>query len=184
MTDWLGMSVPPRPPRPNLRERVLTRALAPRRSRWPLATAALLVVGAGAVWWSLGTRAALTARVAALEDTLSLLRGAGTRAVHIPVTVEGRAGAITIFADSVTHRWLVSCHNLAPNAAGQAYQLWFITTRGYVSAHVMPMDSPAPMTVALEMPDDTTRVLGAAMTIEPRRGSATATGPIVFQRML
>jgi hypothetical protein len=106
------------------------------------------------------------------------------RTAHIAVTVAGRPGTITIIADSATRRWLVSCHNLAPNAAGEAYQLWFMTTRGYISAHVMPMDSPAPMTVVLELPTDTARVLGAAMTIEPRRGSRAATGPIVFERML
>ena len=184
MTDWLGMSARPRAPRPDLRERVMARALRGRpRATWPLAAAALLVLGiAGA--WSLRDRAALGARIAALEDTLGLLRGRGTQAMHIPVTVDGRAGAVTIFADSVTHRWLVSCHNLAPNAPDKAYQLWFVTSRGYVSARVMPMDSPAPMTLVLEMPDDTTRVLGAAMSIEPRPGSRAVTGLMVFERML
>jgi anti-sigma-K factor RskA len=185
MSDWLGMSAPPRAPRPELRERVLTRALLARpRSRWPLAAAAVLVLAVAGAWWSLRERATLAGRVAALEDTLGLLRSTGTQAVHIPVTVAGHAGAITIFADSVTHRWLVSCHNLAPNAAGEAYQLWFVTSRGYVSAKVMPMDSPAPMTLVLEMPDDTTRVMGAAMSIEPRTGSRGVTGPMVFERIL
>src|SRR5256885_6274660 len=52
MTDWLGMSVPPRTPRPELKGRVLARALA-RRRRWPLAVAAALVVvaaGGGGAW--------------------------------------------------------------------------------------------------------------------------------------
>lgn len=185
MTDWLGIAATPRAPRPELRERVLTRALlAPRRGAWPLAAAALLVLGAAGLWWSIRERAELAARAAALADTLGLLRSPGTRALHIPVTVDGRAGAITIFADARTHRWLVSCHNLAPNAPDQAYQLWFITSRGYVSARVMPMDSPAPMTLVLEMPGDTTRVIGAAMSIEPRPGSAAVTGRVVFERML
>lgn len=185
MTDWLGMAAPPRAPQPELRERVLAHALrGSRRPAWPMAAAALLILGAAGAWWSARQGAGLRARVAALEDTLGLLRGRGTRAVHIPVTVDGRAGAVTIFADSVSHRWLVSCHNLAPNAAGQAYQLWFVTARGYVSARVMPMDSPAPMTLVLEMPDDTTDVIGAAMSIEPRPGSSAVTGPMVFERIL
>src|SRR5207253_6385644 len=33
MTDWLGMLAPPRTPRPELKERVLARALARRRRR-------------------------------------------------------------------------------------------------------------------------------------------------------
>jgi anti-sigma-K factor RskA len=185
MSDWLGMSASPRAPRPELRERVLARARMPRRRPGRMmAAAAVLVLALAGTWWALGERATLARRVAALEDTLGLLRSAGTQTVHIPVTVDGRAGAITIFADSVTHRWLVSCHNLAPNQADQAYQLWFVTSRGYVSAKVMPMDSPAPMTLVLEMPDDTTHVMGAAMSVEPRTGSRAITGPMVFERIL
>src|SRR5437764_11008304 len=89
MTDWLGMSVPPRTPRPELKGRVLARALA-RGRRWPLALAAALVVVAGGVasaWWAyrridaLGAeRDRLAARVAALEDTVSR---AATRAAAL-----------------------------------------------------------------------------------------------------
>ncbi len=185
MSDWLGMSASPRAPKPELRERVLSRARLQRRrpNSW-MAAAAVLVLMLGGAWWALGERAALSRRVAALEDTLGLMRSPGTQTVHIPVTVDGRAGAITIFADSVSHRGLVSCQNLAPNQAGQAYQLWFVTSRGYVSAHVMQMDSPAPMTLVLEMPDDTTRVMGAAMSVEPRSGSNAMTGPVLFERIL
>src|SRR5256886_7747095 len=63
MTDWLGMSVPPRTPRPELKGRVLARALA-RRRRWPLAVAAGLVVvaaGVGGAWWAHRTVHALIA---------------------------------------------------------------------------------------------------------------------------
>ena len=186
MSDWLGMSVPPRAPRPELRERVLSRArLQPRRhpGAW-IAAAAALVLALGAGWWALGERAGLARRVAALEDTLEVLRHSGTRAVHVPVTVAGRDGAITIFADNVNRRLLVSCYNLAPNAAGQAYQLWFVTDRGYVSASVMAMDSSEPMTLVLQLPDDMTRVKGAAMSVEPRSGSTVLTGPVIFERML
>src|SRR5205823_3879630 len=63
MTDWLGMSVPPRTPRPECKGRVLARALA-RRRRWPLAVAAALVVvaaGVGGAWWAHRTIDALMA---------------------------------------------------------------------------------------------------------------------------
>ena len=186
MSDWLGMSVPPRAPRPELRERVLSRArLSQRRRPLPwIAAAATLVLALGASWWALGERAGMAQRVAALEDTLGLLRNSGTGAVLVPITVAGRAGAITIFPDTANHRLLVSCYNLAPNAAGQAYQLWFVTSRGYVSASVMAMDSPAPMTLVLDLPNDTTRVTGAAMSVEPRSGSPVMTGAVIFERKL
>jgi len=197
MTDWLGMLAAPRSPRPELKGRVLARALAPRR-RWPLAAAAMitLAVGGGA-WWAyrtIGTltteRDGLAARVHALEDTVStFIHGPATRLIQIAVSTGGRVGSVTIFADSVRHRWLVRCDGLAPNAKDQAYQLWFITDRGMATAAVMPMDQDKPMVMALEMPrgggggaDE--RVLGAAMSIEPRAGSARPSGPMVFHRLL
>lgn len=192
MSDWLGMLAAPRTPRSELKGRVLARAVA-RRRRWPLAAAALLVAGAGgATWWAYHTidaltreRAQLAARVEALQDTLgTFIHGAGTQLLQIPVSTGGRVGAVTIFADSARHRWLVRCDGLAPNARDQAYQLWFITETGMETAAVMPMDEDRPMVMALEMPRASGRVMGAAMSIEPRAGSASPSGPMVFHRML
>lgn len=192
MTDWLGMLATPRTPRPELKGRVLARALVTRR-RWPLAAAAVLVVGAaGAAWWARGAidrltrdRDRLASRVQALEDTIgTFIHGAGTQLLQVPVSTGGRVGAVTIFSDSVRHRWLVRCDGLAPNARDQAYQLWFITETGMETAAVMPMDEDRPMVMALEMPRVGGRVMGAAMSIEPRAGSASPSGPMVFHRML
>jgi len=194
MTDWLGMLAAPRTPRPELKGRVLARALAPRR-RWggPLAAAALITLAvAGGAWWAYRTIGTLTAerdglatRVHALEDTVStFIHGPATQLIQIPVSTGGRVGSVTIFADSVRHRWLVRCDGLAPNARDQAYQLWFITERGMATAAVMPMDQDKPMVMGLEMPGADQRVLGAAMTIEPRVGSASPSGPVVFHRLL
>jgi len=190
MTDWLGMSVPPRTPRPELKGRVLARALA-RRRRWPLAVAAALVVvaaGVGSAWWAQRTIAALAAerdrlaaRVAALEDTVSsFIHDPATRLVQVPVSTGGRVGSVTIFADSARHRWLVRCDGLAPNARDQAYQLWFVTDKGMQPAAVMAMDRDQPMVMGLPLPQAGEHVTGAAMSIEPRAGSASPSGPMVF----
>ena len=192
MTDWLGMLAAPRAPRPELKARVLHRALA-RRRRWPLAAAALLVAGAGGgAWWAYHAIGALTAerdrlatRVTALEDTVStFIHGPGTQLLQIPVSTGGRVGSVTIFADGARHRWLVRCDGLAPNAADQAYQLWFVTETGMETAAVMPMNDDRTMVMALEMPRVGGRVVGAAMSIEPRAGSPSPSGPMVFHRML
>src|SRR2546425_7929467 len=53
MTDWLGMAAHPRPPRPELKARVVARALASRRRGAWLGAAAVLAFlggGGGAVW--------------------------------------------------------------------------------------------------------------------------------------
>jgi Anti-sigma-K factor rskA len=192
MTDWLGVLAQARTPRPELKGRVLERALAPRR-RWPLAVAAVFTLAvAGAGWWAYRTIDALTAernelasRVTAYEDTVStFIHGSSTQLIQIPVSTGGRVGAVTIFADSARHRWLVRCDGLAPNARDQAYQLWFITETGMLTAAVMPMDQDRPMVMALDMPRTGGRVMGAAMSIEPRAGSTIPSGPMVFHRML
>ena len=194
MTDWLGMAAPPRSPHPELKARVLARALERRRWMWALAAAALLVVlagGCGAYWASRTIRGlsaerdTLATRLAALEDTVnSFLHGTATRLVQVPVSTGGRLGAVTIFADEARHRWLVRCDGLAPNEPDQAYQLWFITDKGMRTAAIMPMDQDRPMVMALEMPAGDAQVMGAAMTIEQRAGSAEPRGPLVFHRLL
>jgi anti-sigma-K factor RskA len=196
MTDWLGMAARPRTPRPELKARVLARAFASRRRLWRLAAAAGLALavvggGGGGAYWSYRTvtglraeRERLAATIAALQDSLALVRSVDAKVVWIPVTTGGRVGGVTIFADTARHRWLVRCDGLAPNAPDQAYQLWFITDQGMKSAALMPMDHEQPMVMALEMPQGGGRVMGAAMTIEPRVGSAQPNGPMVFHRML
>lgn len=192
MTDWLGMAAPPRTPGPELKARVLARALAGGR-RWGVAAAAVLAVAlvAGAFWARrtiealAAERDRLAARVEALHDTVAtFIHGPATRLIQIPVSTGGRVGAVTIFADSVGHRWLVRCDGLAPNAADQAYQLWFITDTGMAAAALMPMDQEQPMVMVVELPKTGTQVVGAAMSIEPRAGSAEPRGPMVFHRLL
>ena len=193
MTDWMGMSAAPRTPPPGLKSRVLARAgAAGSRPRWPLALAAgLALVAGGLGYWGWtesqqldATRGQLTVAMAAYRDTLSLLRSPGTRVINIPVSTNGQVGAVTIFADTMTHRWLVTCHHLATNQPGQVYQLWFITTTGMVTASVIRVSGSAPMVEALEMPKGAGDVMGAAMSIEPGKGSTAPTGPMVFHYML
>ncbi len=173
----------------------LARALERRRWISPLAAAAALLVvlaGAGSAYWASRTigalkaeRDTLSARLSALEDTVnSFIYGTATRLVQVPVSTGGRLGAVTIFADGPHHRWLVRCDGLAPNEPDQAYQLWFITDKGMRTAAIMPMDQDRSMVMALEMPAGDAHVMGAAMTIEPRAGSAEPRGPMVFHQLL
>ena len=167
----------------------INRQVLARRRRWPLALAAALVVAVGGgAWWAYGTidalgveRDRLAARVAALEDTVAgFIHGPATRLIQVPVSTGGRVGSVTIFADSARHRWLVRCDGLAPNARDEAYQLWFVTDTGMRAAAVMPMEGDQPMVMGLPTPPMGERVTGAAMSIEPRAGSTSPSGPMVF----
>jgi hypothetical protein len=181
MSDWIGMTPAPRSPRPELKERVLGRAFAARPwSPWPVAAAALLVLSVGATGVLWRRVALLEGRMAATQDTLDLLRRPGTRVITIPVKTGTRVGALTIFADTVSHRWLVVCHNLAPNAPDQAYQLWFVTERGTRSAALMVMDHDAPMIMAMDIPSDAGKVIGVAMRSREKQ-AREPNGPMLFR---
>ncbi|MGH6693073.1 MAG: anti-sigma factor, partial [Gammaproteobacteria bacterium] len=104
--------------------------------------------------------------------------------VHIPLRVDQRRGAVTIFVHSATRRWLVACHDMAPNAPGETYQLWFVTATGLQSAGLMPMEHDRPMMTVLELPGDGASVTGVAMTIEPRAGSVVPGDRRVFEASL
>ena len=197
MTDWLGMTPNPRDPRPELRARVLARAVRRRaRRRWVwLAAAAVLVLAlmGGVGYWAReaivalsADRDRLAAELAAVRDTLGFVRGPATRVAWIPVTTNGRLGAVTIFADSASRRWLVRCEGMAPNEPDETYQIWFVTSAGLKRAAVMTMDAQEAtvMAMAFGVPDDVGLVTGAAMSIEPRGGSAAPRGPMVFHLRL
>lgn len=183
MSDWLGMAATPRRPRPELKQRILARAYAaPRRPMvWPLAAAALLLIGlaAGGLLWRRVTR--LQSDLASVRDTLDLLRQPGSRVIAVPVVTAGRPGQLTIFADSLSGLWMVSCHNFAPNAPGEAYQLWFVTEQGVRPAALMAMDEPTPMVLAFETPEGMGKVTGMAMSVESRAGTAEPKGPMLFR---
>jgi anti-sigma-K factor RskA len=181
MSDWLGMAAPPRTPRPELKDRVLRRAQSARRMHWSMLAAAVLLgaLAGGGLFWLRAAR--LEGNLAAARDTLNLLRQPGGRVLMIPVTTAGRPGAMTVYADSLTRRWLVTCHHLTPNLPGQAYQLWFLTGSVARPAAVMPMDHDVPMVMTLEVPPGAGKVTGLAMSVEPRAGSTAPTGALVFR---
>ena len=181
MSDWLGMAAPPRTPRPELKDQVLRRSRSGRRIPWAMLAAAVLVgaLGGGGLFRLRAVR--LEGNLAAARDTLDLLRQPGGRVLMIPVTTVGRPGALTVYVDSLTRRWLVTCHHFTPNLPGQAYQLWFLTGSVVRPAAIMPMDRDVPMVMTLEVPREAGKVTGLAMSVEPRAGSTAPTGALVFR---
>jgi anti-sigma-K factor RskA len=181
VSDWIGMSAEPRTPRAELKERILARAFAaqgPRR--WPLAAAAgfLLALAVSGLLWRQVNR--LGSQLAATRDTLDLIREPGSRAMSIPVVIGSRSAILSVFADSASERLVIACHNFPANAPNQTYQLWFVTPLGMRNAGLMTMDEDYPMVMTLEIPEEGGEVTGFAMSLEPRNGSATPQGPMLF----
>ncbi len=180
---WLPMGLPPATPRPGLRRRVVQGVLEGKRRRAPrwiaagaaLAASVLLAVGA---WYNgRGDTHALEsalvgeqARVAALEDTLSIMRQAG-RVLQAKVEMDGAHGGLVIFADDVTHRWNVVVHGLPPAPAGGRYQFWFICADGMVRGAEVKLNESRPMIFTTGMPATGGEVMGAALTVEPLGGN-------------
>ncbi len=120
----LPMAVAPVPLRPGLNRRMVEHAVGVDRGRprpWWLATAAAACLLCGAIGWTAGARFANPRAVgslevrelAALEDTVSIIRSAG-RVLQEKLTMNGKEGGVVIFADTRTHRWNVVLHGLPP----------------------------------------------------------------------
>jgi hypothetical protein len=149
-----------------------------RPNRWrrqiPLAAAATLALAAGGAAVAArregqALRSQLVARegrLAALEDTLSVLRRANN-VLQTRISMDGHQGGLVIFQDAVSHRWCVVVHGLPPAPAGSKYQFWFITESGMVRSVEVNAETQRPAFMTLPMPGVPAPVMGAALTVEP-----------------
>ncbi len=174
---WLPMGVIPVAAAPGLPRRMASAILDRpgawrRRLPYGLAAAAVLfAVGLGLRDRAEGARlrsllADSETRMLALEDTVSVLRGA-RQVTQIPISMEGRQGGLLIFQDPVSHRWCVIVHGLPPAPSGNVYQFWFITESGMVRSVEVNADPSRPAIFTLPMPPVPAPVMGAALTVEP-----------------
>jgi hypothetical protein len=174
---WLPMGAPPAVPRPGLTreiaDRVLRRPSAWRRYGPGLAAAATMLLALGLGVRERRQRTELEAvladrerRLAAVEDTLSVMRSAGRVVVH-DIAMDGHRGGLLIFQDERSHRWNVVVHGLPAAPAGSVYQFWFVTESGMVKSVSLPMDGSRPAFATVSMPDTPAPVMGAALTVEP-----------------
>lgn len=174
---WLSMGVAPVAPPPGFARRVAAKVID-RPSRWrrrlPLAAAAVALLAAGASLMTLRSergelQRALASRegqLAALEDTLSVLRRAHN-VLQTSISMDGHQGGLLIFQDAVSHRWCVIVHGLPPAPTGSVYQFWFITESGMVRSVEVNADTQRPAFMTLPMPGVAAPVMGAALTMEP-----------------
>jgi hypothetical protein len=174
---WLPMGVPPAAPPPGFSRRAAAEVLD-RPNRWllrvPLAAAAVLALAAGGTALSAKREGrelrtlllARETRLAALEDTLSVLRRANM-VLQTQISMNGHQGGMLIFQDAVSHRWCVIVHGLPPAPLGSKYQFWFITESGMVRSVEVNAEMERPAFMTLPMPGSTTPVMGAALTMEP-----------------
>jgi hypothetical protein len=172
---WLPMGVEPAAARPGLERRMFDQVLGIGRWRWnrmtTLATAASLLVAVLAYGGAQRQSRIAERRLAALEDTLSVMRRA-SKIVQASFQMDDRAAGLLIFADERTHRWNVVVHGLPPAGPDQVYQFWFIQKDGMVRGAVVHPDSLGPTFMTMGMPPNGREVMGAALTVEPMHEQA------------
>ena len=179
---WLPMGAAPVAPPPGFARQIAGEILD-RPGRWrrylPLAAAAALaLVSVGVSLQARGEGrelrdrlASRESRLAALEDTLSVLRRANM-VLQTQISMNGHPqGGLLIFQDAVSHRWGVIVHGLPPAPVGSMYQFWFITEKGMVRSVQVTTDPRRPAFMTLPMPGVAAPVMGAALTMEPMGGS-------------
>ena len=174
---WLSMGATPAVPRPGLTRELADRVLR-RRPPWqryalPLVAAAAVALAVGLGGRERSRRAQLESlladrerRLAAVEDTLSVMRSAA-RVVHPEIAMDGYRGGLLIFQDEQSHCWNVVVHGLPAAPAGSVYQFWFVTESGMVRSVALPMDGSRPAFATVSMPETPAPVMGAALTVEP-----------------
>lgn len=179
-----------------------------RRSVWPLALAATLVLALGGLSaWLLMERTKQVSTIAVLEKELAEVRqqaeqseaqvrqmrgsmermGENLAMVTSPaVTVsplrpagEQSAARGVLFVAADHQHWYLTVHDLSPAESGRDYQLWWVTDQGMVSGGTFEARQGEKVELSSEtMPENTRNVM---ITVEPEGGVRTPTGPEVLR---
>ncbi|MFP5289037.1 MAG: anti-sigma factor [Thermoanaerobaculia bacterium] len=198
----------PVPVPPASREMPAARGMAMsarRRSVWPMALAATLILALGALsGWLFLRQARMEETIASLERALQTQRQeaeqsvAGMRAamermrvnfalvtapaVKVsplrPVDPQSPARG-TLFVAADNQHWYLAVHDLPPAPPGRDYQLWWEAAEGTFSGGVFDPGAGEKVELYSEtMPAGTRDVI---ITLEPDRGVAKPTGPEVLR---
>jgi hypothetical protein len=96
--------------------------------------------------------------------------------VDAPATMAASAG--TVYWNKRDQRWVVTA-DLPKPPEGKAYQLWFVTDGGPMSAGLMEPDETGHGFMVVNVPANVEKIVAAAVTLEPQGGSAQPTMPIL-----
>lgn len=178
---------------------------ARRRSVWPMALAATLILALGALsGWLFLRQARMEETIASLERALQTQRQEAEQSVAgmqaamermrvnfslvtapavkvsplRPVDPQSQARGILFVAADSQH-WYLAVHDLPPAAPGRDYQLWWVAEEGTFSGGVFDPGAGEKVELYSEtMPAGTRDVL---ITLEPERGGPRPTGPEVLR---
>jgi hypothetical protein len=88
------------------------------------------------------------------------------------------ASSATVYWNKQDQKWVVTA-DLPRPPEGKAYQLWFVTSGGPVSAGLIKPDETGHGFVVVNVPPDAEKIVAAAITLEPQNGSPQPTTPVI-----
>jgi hypothetical protein len=178
---------------------------ARRRSVWPMALAATLILALGGLCgWLFLRQARMEETIASLESqlaaerrqaeqsmagmkaamermqvNLSLVTAPAVKVIPLRPVDPQNAGRGILFVAADNQHWYLAVHQLPPAPPGRDYQLWWEAREGTFSGGVFDLRPGEKVELYSEtMPDDTQ---GVMITLEPTRGVAQPTGPEVLR---
>lgn len=184
-TTTLALEVPPREPRPELRDRVLAAARAEPRGAGEAAAAPprprrrprLPSLALGRPWVAVAAVLAV-AVIALISWNVILQRGDREKVTDIALrggpSAPGVRGQVLVLSERGTA--VVKLSNLPPAGEGRAYELWAIRGGRPVSAGFMTRSGAQGAVAAT---DDLDGVTALAVTPEPTGNTSAPTGPKV-----
>jgi anti-sigma-K factor RskA len=184
----LATAVPQVTPRPSLRARILSGAVAsdaeaihhrksPAASAWlPLAATIVIAIGAGVYVLRLQRQMGeLQARFDQAQATTAVLAAPDLARIDLqgqPAAPDARARALW----SRSRGLVFTAANLPPAPEGKAYQVWVVTAQAPISAGLLTQDSSGVATQYYMTPADIAPPVAVAVTLEPAGGVPAPTG--------
>jgi anti-sigma-K factor RskA len=160
--------------------------------RWGLLAACLVLALTSVMLWRENRRledevGATQGQVAALNQQIIQERtdfeavvARATRLVLLAGQKVSPKSSARIFWDTEHQNWAMYVSDLPPARMDQEYQLWYITKdQRKISAKVFKPDESGRRNIKVDLPREiATELAAAAVTLEPRGGSAQPTGEI------
>ena len=184
-------------------------AMVPRRrSVWPMALAATLILALGGLsgwlWLRQARMAEMEETIASLESqlaaekreaeqaragmqaamermrvNLALVTAPAVKAMPLRPVDPQRPGRGILFVAADNQHWYLAVHELPPAPPGQDYQLWWEARDGTSSGGVFDLRPGEKVELYAETMPEETR--GVKITLEPARGVSQPTGPEVLR---
>jgi cell division protein FtsB len=124
--------------------------------------------------------------VIARQQELNAITSPTTRVIPLSGDASAPQASAKLVWDQQNSQWVIYFHGLPAAPPDKAYQLWYITADAQkIPARVFTTDAQGRVQLRVSVPRDIVpRLAVAAVTLEPKDGSAQPTGPIYLKGVI